>query len=158
MTDPIVKEITVPLEPDRAFRLFTEEMADWWPLDQHSLSAAEDGQPARDVAVPKEVGAQVIETKPDGSKRPWGRVTTYDPGQRFGMTWHVGRPEDQASHVEVSFVTIADGTRVRLVHDDWHALGETASAVRKGYVTGWDVVFVARFGAAARQVLVAALG
>ena len=101
MTDPIVKEITVPLDNDRAFRLFTEEMSDWWPLESHSLSAS-DGVPANSVDVPSEVGAQVLETKRDGSRAPWGRVTEYDPGKAYGMSWHVGRAEEEAhdSHGE----------------------------------------------------------
>jgi len=33
MTDSIIKTVTVPLSPERAFRLFTEEISDWWPLD-----------------------------------------------------------------------------------------------------------------------------
>lgn len=147
MTAPIVKDITVPLDPDRAFRLFTEEMADWWPLDTHSLSA-NDGQPARTVTVPPREGAQVTETKPDGTTAPWGRVTAYVPGARFAMTWHVGRPEAQASHVEVTFTTVADGTRVTLIHSGWDALGTDAVALREGYRTGWDGVFRERYASA----------
>jgi DNA-binding transcriptional ArsR family regulator len=66
------QEIAVPLPPERAFRLFTEEMADWWPLETHSLSGQENQTPANSVEVPSETGAQVLETKPDGSKVPWG--------------------------------------------------------------------------------------
>ena len=39
MIDPIEKTLVVPLTPDRAFDLFTNRMASWWPLDKHSLSA-----------------------------------------------------------------------------------------------------------------------
>ncbi len=135
MPDPIVKTVTVPLDPNRAFRLFTEEIADWWPLDTHSLSA-QDGDRARSVEVPKTVGEQVIETRPDGSTDPWGRVTDYRPGRAFGMTWHVGRPEEDATHVQVSFDAVADGTRVRLIHDGW----DGATARRDSYATGWTSV------------------
>ncbi|MDF0599188.1 SRPBCC domain-containing protein [Psychromarinibacter sp. C21-152] len=152
-TDAIVKEITVPLAPDRAFRLFTEEMADWWPLDTHSLSAR-DGTPARTVTVPAEEGAEVTETKPDGTTVPWGRVTGYVPGERFAMTWHVGRPEAQASHVEVTFTAVADGTRVTLVHSGWAALGTDAAALRDNDRTGWDGVFCTRYAMACAALTV----
>lgn len=151
--DAIVKELTVPLSPERAFQLFTEEMASWWPLDQHALSAPEGG--AKDVTVPSEVGEQVLETMPDGSTAPWGRVTEHRPGRAFGMSWHVGRPEELATHVRVTFEAVADGTRVVLVHDGWAALGEGAPQVHAMYVTGWDFVFVERFGGAGALPLAA---
>ncbi len=77
MTDPIKKTVTVPLPPDRAFDLFTEGIAGWWPLDSHSLSA-QDGGTAKHVEIPPDIGAQVLETRPDGTKAPWGvsRITT----------------------------------------------------------------------------------
>jgi hypothetical protein len=130
-------------------------MADWWPLDTHALSAQEDGVPAKTVEVPAEVGAQVLETKPDGSKHPWGRVTEHVPGRAFAMSWHVGRAEDQASHVRVTFEVVADGTRVRLVHDNWQALGAEAGQLRAGYHSGWDMVFAMRYGQAALNALAA---
>ena len=98
MIDPITKTLTVPLSSERAFKLFTEEMSDWWLLESHSLSA-QDGTPASLVTVTSEKGGPVTETKPVGSTAKWGTVTVYDPGRAFGMTWHVGRPEAQASHV-----------------------------------------------------------
>ncbi|MEL7116651.1 MAG: SRPBCC domain-containing protein [Pseudomonadota bacterium] len=155
MTDPIIKELTVPLTPERAFRLFTEEMSDWWPLDTHSLSAS-DGDVARAVKVPDHVGAQVEETKPDGSRVPWGRVTEYDPGAAFGMSWHVGQAEDMASHVRVTFTEAPNGTQVRLIHDVWETMGPQAKETRAGYDTGWDFVLRDRFGAAVKRLKVIA--
>lgn len=151
MPDPIIKEITVPLDKDRAFRLFTEEMADWWPLESHSMSAQEGGTPANSVDVPSEVGQQVIETKPDGSTAPWGRVTEYEPGSAYGMSWHVGRAEAEATHVRVTFTTVADGTRVQLIHSDWP---EGATAMHQMYASGWDMVLGQRFGAACQAARV----
>ena len=58
--DAIVKTVTVPLPPDRAFRLFTQGMSDWWPLDSHSLSAR-DGAPAASVTVTPGSGVTVTE-------------------------------------------------------------------------------------------------
>ena len=80
MTDPITKTLTVPLSPDRAFKLFTEEMSDWWPLESHSLSA-QDGEPAASVTVTPEKDGPVTETKPDGSTAKWGTVTEWQPGR-----------------------------------------------------------------------------
>ncbi len=153
MPDQIKKTVTVPLDPDRAFDLFTREMADWWPLDSHSLSAG-TGRPARTVTVEPRVGGTVTETKADGTTAPWGRVTEWQPGAVFGMTWHVGRSEDRASRVRVCFDAVMEGTRVTLVHDNWQALGHEAGASRANYDTGWNMVLGERFVRAARRVAV----
>ena len=34
---PVRKQRRVPLEPARAFELFTDSMATWWPLRTHSI-------------------------------------------------------------------------------------------------------------------------
>lgn len=156
MTDPIIKEITVPIDPDRAFDLFTSEMTDWWPLEAHSLSALDTGTKALSVHVPSEVGAQVVETKPDGSQAPWGRVTEYVPGAAFAMSWHVGRAEEDATHVRVTFQRLGAGTQVRLVHDGWTALGPDAGPVSTQYQSGWAFVFCQRFGQAATEMVTSA--
>ena len=64
------------------------------------------------------------------------------------MTWHVGRPEDQASRVHVGFDAVADGTRVTLTHDNWQALGAEATAIRASYQSGWERVFRTRYARA----------
>lgn len=151
-TDAIVKTLTVPLTPERAFRLFTEEMGDWWPLDSHSIAAQTGQGPAVKVTVTPEENGAVFETLPDGSTAPWGRVTDWQPGAAFGMTWHVGRPEAEATHVRVAFDVVADGTQVTLVHDGWPVLGEAAIAMRGNYHSGWDGVFGQCFAKAARAL------
>ncbi|KMW60360.1 Glyoxalase/Bleomycin resistance protein/dioxygenase domain [Candidatus Rhodobacter oscarellae] len=149
MAEPVTKTVTVPLTPERAFRLFTEEMASWWPLDRHAVSAEDGG--AKDVTVPAEIGAQIFETTPSGKKVPWGRVTEHRPGHRFATSWHPGRPEAEATQVEVTFDAVADGTRVTLVHSGWQALGAQQTSLRDQYQNGWDTVFVQLFAAQARR-------
>ena len=61
------------------------------------------------------------------------------------MSWHPGRPPEQAQEVELRFVAIATGTRVELEHRGWEGLGPEASAVRDRYAGGWDSVFVGNF-------------
>jgi len=151
--DPIIKTLTVPLSPDRAFRLFTEEIADWWPLDSHSLSAS-DGKPAKSVTITAKKGGPITEIRHDGTKAPWGHVTEWQPGRAFGMAWHVGRPADQATDVHVTFDVVADGTRVTLVHSGWQALATDAVATRKSYHSGWDMILRTHFAPACKTTLI----
>ena len=40
-TAPVVRTVHVRCAPDRAFDLFTDRIADWWPLQRHGLFEAE---------------------------------------------------------------------------------------------------------------------
>lgn len=137
--DPIRKSVTVPLSPGEAFDLFTADLASWWPVDTHSLSAG-DGALPRSVTLEPREGGQIVEEKHDGSTAPWGRITSWEAGQRLGIAWHVGREESEATEVFVTFTPVETGTRVDLVHDGFAALGETATALAANYDTGWDLV------------------
>lgn len=142
--DPIRKTVTVPLAPAEAFDLFTESLGDWWPSESHSLSAA-DGDLPETIKVEPKTGGQILETKPDGSTHPWGRITRFDPGKAFGVSWHVGRPEEEATDLLVVFTPTDAGTRVDLTHGGFGKLGEAATAMAANYMTGWDLVLVDRF-------------
>ncbi|QBX99360.1 hypothetical protein E2K80_00295 [Rhodophyticola sp. CCM32] len=140
MTDPIQKTVHVPLSPDQAFDLFTEDMASWWPLDSHSLSAG-DGTTARDVTVEPGKGGKIIETRPDGQTAPWATVTEWAPGARLALDWYVGRDPSEATQITVTFTAEGSGTRVDLTHGGFEVLASAASGIMAGYQTGWDHVF-----------------
>ena len=133
---PIVKTLFVPVSPDEAFRVFTEDLEAWWPVESHSLSAANEAVPRR-VEVTKEA---VIETKPDGTTGLWGSVTAWEPGARFAMDWHVGRPAHEATFLDVRFEARGDGTRVTLIHDGFDILAGDGPQMRARYHSGWDHV------------------
>ncbi len=147
MLPPIVKTIHVPVDPVEAFCVFTEQMGQWWPVASHSLSAG-SGEVPKEIMVEPKVGGQVIETCADGKKRPWARVTAWQPGEKFAVRWHVGRDEDEATDVTVAFARVMGGCQVTLTHAGWEAMGDNAAAMRDGYLTGWDLVLVDQFGAA----------
>lgn len=144
MTEAIVKSIDVSIDPDKAFEIFTAEISKWWPLDSHSI-AARHGEPAKNVTIEPKIGGEIFETDQDGKKAKWGNVTEWAPGKRFAMTWHVGRPESEATDVSVDFSVIADGTKVTLIHSNWERLGTEAVAAQNSYNLGWEEVFVKCF-------------
>ena len=39
--EPIQRSVTVPLEPEVAFELFTARMDTWWPVQTHSRAEME---------------------------------------------------------------------------------------------------------------------
>ncbi len=80
---------------------------------------------------------------------PWGTVRAYQPGKEIVFSWHVSCPEHQATEIAVGFFAVADGrTRVDLLHRHWDNMGEAGAEARENYASGWDEVFVTRFGAA----------
>lgn len=151
-TDPVRKTITVPLRPDAAFRLFTQGLAEWWPGDTHSLSAARQKKP-RDIQVGVRKGEHITEITADGEPARWATITVYEPGNRFAFDWYVGRSEDEATQVDVVFTPVDTGTRVDLTHDGFARLGETATAMAESYRTGWGLV-LGQYQTRAAKVLV----
>jgi uncharacterized protein YndB with AHSA1/START domain len=139
------KTIEVAAAPDRAFRLFTEGIAGWWPVRTHSVG--EDR--AETVIFEPGVGGRIYERTLDGDEHVWGTVTAWEPPGRVVFTWHPGRGPDTEQDVEVRFEPSGTGTRVELVHTGWERLGDRAAAVRENYDGGWDLVVGERFAAAA---------
>ena len=139
------KAIEVTAAPDRAFRLFTEGMAGWWPVRTHSVG--EDR--AETVVFEPGLGGRIYERTLDGDEHVWGTVTAWEPPGRVVFTWHPGRGPDTEQDVEVRFEPSGTGTRVELVHTGWERLGDRAAAVRENYDGGWDIVLGERFAAAA---------
>lgn len=152
MIEPVVKTLDVPCSPDTAFRVFVAETASWWPLDKHSVSAMA-GHCAQHVLIEAHVGGRVLETTHDGTTEQWGTVSCYEPASRLTLDWHIGRPQSDASTVDVRFTALDDGgTRVTLTHSHWEAFGEAARDMREGYNAGWVGVFEQAYASACQQL------
>jgi uncharacterized protein YndB with AHSA1/START domain len=143
--EPVRKQVEVPLAPAAAFDLFTLNMESWWPFDSHSVF--EDKK--HSFVFECRPGGCLIETGPGGEQSVWGTVQLFDPPNQVGFTWHPGRAPENAQNVTVTFSPTDVGTLVVLVHDGWSSLGDRAAEIRAEYHTGWDFVFVDRYGAAA---------
>jgi uncharacterized protein YndB with AHSA1/START domain len=85
----------------------------------------------------------------------WGTVVAWEPPDRVAFTWHPGTPVAEATHVEVRFVALDDGTEVVLTHTGWSRRPDGQRA-RAQYDTGWDLVF-GRYATASDGSLVASL-
>jgi uncharacterized protein YndB with AHSA1/START domain len=136
---PLRKTVVVPVEPSRAFELFTAGVGNWWPLATHSVGLDD----AVLVSFPGEVGGSIIETMRDGRTSVWGTVTAWDPPAGISFTWHPGQPESWAGDIDLRFTPDGSGgTIVELTHSGWNRRSDGAAA-RRGYDSGWDIVLVA---------------
>jgi uncharacterized protein YndB with AHSA1/START domain len=136
---PLGKTVVVPIDPARAFEIFTARVGDWWPLATHSVGQGE----AALVRFPSEVGGVIVETQRDGTTCVWGTVTAWDPPTSLSFTWHPGQPESWAGDIDVRFIpNDAGGTIVELTHSGWERRTDGAAA-RRGYDCGWEPVLTA---------------
>ena len=134
---PIRRHLVVRATPEHAYRVFTEDIGAWWPLERYSVY-----ETGNTVAFE---GDAIVERSADGESTVWGRVTAAEPPSRIAFSWHPGDDEERGE-VEVTFTSLADGrTSVTLVHTGWESYGAAAETARDDYRNGWPTV-MAGFG------------
>jgi uncharacterized protein YndB with AHSA1/START domain len=144
MLDELVltKTILVNASPERAFRVYTEEIATWWPFSKtHSVGE----EKTETVIFEPGVGGRLFERERDGTEHLWGTVLEWDPPRRVVHSWHPGRDEASAQRVELRFSAEGEQTRVELEHRGWETLGAEAAEMYKKYDEGWEYVLGERF-------------
>ena len=140
---PVTKTVTVDRRPEEAFRIYTEGIATWWPLETHSPS-----KKAETIVMEPREGGRLYERTTDGEEIGWGEVLVWDPPRRLVHSWHLGGPA--ATEVELTFMPVGEGTRVELVHRGWERHGDKAAELRASYDSGWEFVFGQRYASAVR--------
>lgn len=139
---PVRRSVGVDCPLEEAFRVFTREIASWWPVESHSVH----GREVAEVVFEERPGGELYELASGGERHVWATVTAWEPPRRLVLEWVVN-PERPATEVEVTFTAYDDGhgTRVELEHRGWGA----DDARRNGYESGWELVlgrFAARAG------------
>ncbi|MEK8030914.1 SRPBCC domain-containing protein [Ideonella sp. DXS29W] len=117
--------VGVAVEPEAAFRLFTEQMDLWWRRGQRFRIAPGDrGLMAMEAGV----GGRVFESWHDDAGqelvREIGRVQVWQPPERLVFSWRgVNFAAGEETQVEVLFKRTASGnTQVSVEHRGWAAL------------------------------------
>jgi uncharacterized protein YndB with AHSA1/START domain len=135
---PLRKSITVPWTREVAFRRFTEQISEWWPLKTHSVG----GKRTERVVFEGRVGGRIYEVVRGGEEHTWGTVTRWEPPLRVDFTWHPGMKPETSQQIELQFLTEVGATRVELTHTGWERLGDLARRARNGYPIGWAYVLL----------------
>ncbi|WP_328475538.1 SRPBCC domain-containing protein [Actinoplanes sp. NBC_00393] len=132
---PIRQSTLVRSDREHTFEVFVRDIGAWWPT--RPFSQGDDK--VVDVTFERRLGGRVYETWADGSTVDWGEVITWQPHERFAMTWTV---LPAVTEVELQFTVLAPAlTRVALEHRGWERLTEeqlaAATSVPGGYSAGW---------------------
>jgi uncharacterized protein YndB with AHSA1/START domain len=153
--EPIRETTVVPLDPQRAFDLFTRQMEAWWPLDQYSRVVNERRESNVHVTrleFQAELGGAILEHTSDGTVLPWGEVMEWDPPNRVVMAWRPHSEPEPPTELDVTFRRTEGGTTVETEHRGWERLSPGfREAMYDVYVRGW-VMTLGRFAAAASRL------
>jgi uncharacterized protein YndB with AHSA1/START domain len=128
----VKKSMSVQASPAVAWRVFTEKMTSWWPLEHYKIGKAK----AVEAIIEPHVGGRWYERGEDGSTCDWGRVLVWEPGSRLVLTWDINADwqHDPNLKTEVEVRFIADGkerTRIELEHRRLDRFGERRDQMRR---------------------------
>jgi uncharacterized protein YndB with AHSA1/START domain len=116
--------VTVKVGIDEAFRLFTEEIDQWW---RRGLRYRVAGLRRGFLCIEPQVGGRLFESFEDelGDTRviETGRVRIWEPPRRVVLEWrNANFAPDERTEVEVRFEPAASGTLVSVTHRGWSRL------------------------------------
>ena len=150
MIEPVRRDVTVAASVEETFRLFTDDIGAWWPVESHSMAAdRDDGSTVRELVFEPTPGGRLYEIGSDGTEGTWGRVLTWEPPHRLVLAWKPNLRDEPETEVEVTFTAVEHGTRVDLEHRGWDLLGDRAEQGAASYRSGWAFILGERFATAA---------
>ena len=136
----------MPMEPIRlsamvrqpvreAFRIFTDRIGDWWPLQGFSYGR----ERAREIHLEPVAGGRFYERYTDGEEFDVGKVLVCEPPTRIVFSWQ--GDWKASTEVEIRFTPQGSVTRVDLEHRHWERLGaELGGHWRMSFQNGWPTV------------------
>lgn len=150
--EPIRRGVTVEVDQQRAFDIFTADMTSWWPAEHHIGSA-----PIEEIVIEPRAGGRWFTRHQDGTETSTGYVVAYDRPHRVVVTWQIGHDwayhEELVTTIDVRFEAEGpDRTRVTLEHRDLDAYGEAAAEMTRifGAPDAWTTT-LARYAEAAQH-------
>jgi uncharacterized protein YndB with AHSA1/START domain len=112
--------VLVAVEPGDAFRIFTEEIDQWW---RRGLKYRVAGKRRGIIHIEPGVGGRLYESfeAPSGTRVvETGRVTAWEPPARFVFEWRaINFTPPEKTEVEVLFEERPSGTLVTVTHRGW---------------------------------------
>lgn len=121
--DQVRITVLVSVERDVAFRVFTEEIDQWW---RRGVKFRASGRSPGVLRIEPRVGGRLVETFESASgpcEVVTGQVTVWEPPTRLAFEWRgVNFAPHETTEVEVSFAPSPSGTLVTLTHRGWRQI------------------------------------
>jgi uncharacterized protein YndB with AHSA1/START domain len=122
-----------------AWRVFTEQLGTWWPLENYKIGKAK----AVDAVIEPRVGGRWYERGEDGSTCDWGTVLAWEPPARLVLSWDITADwqYDPKLRTEIELRFVAEGknvTRVELEHRRLDRFGTRRDEMRRIFDTEGD--------------------
>jgi uncharacterized protein YndB with AHSA1/START domain len=118
--DQATVSVLVRVEPEIAFRVFTEEIDAWW---RRGLKYRVSGKGRGILHLEPRVGGRLFESIETASRTQvveTGRVTAWEPPARLVFDWRaVNFAPGEKTEVEVRFEPSPSGTIVTVEHRGW---------------------------------------
>jgi uncharacterized protein YndB with AHSA1/START domain len=122
--------LRVKATPERAFRVFVDEIGAWWRPDR--MFQTTPRPPGRLAFEPGE-GGRLTETLATGKVFEIGRITAWEPPERLVFSWRQAAfPPELSTEVEVRFEAVGEETRVSVEHRGFHQV-PAGNAARHGW-------------------------
>ena len=132
----IRRAVSVERPVEDAFRVFTDGLNRWWPVERFSVG----GEKTTEAVMETRAGGRIFERWADGNEHEtWGEILTWEPPHRIVFWWAPGGKKHR-TEVEVRFSADGDSTRVELEHRGWEAYGDEAQEASTSYANGWPLV------------------
>lgn len=133
------KVVLVQAPQEVAWRVFTEQMGTWWPLENYKIGPAK----AVDAVVEPRVGGRWYELGEDGGTCQWGSVLAWEPHARLVLSWDISADwqYDPNLKTEIELRFIPEGknaTRVELEHRHLDRYGARRDEMRRIFETEGD--------------------
>lgn len=133
------KTLSVKAPPDIAWRVFTQQLGAWWPLDNYKIGKTK----AVDAVIEPREGGRWYERGDDGSTCDWGRVLAWAPPERLVLSWDISadwQPDPNLkTEIEIRFIPEGkEGTRVELEHRHLDRYGARRDEMRRIFDTEGD--------------------
>lgn len=140
--DILVKSVVLPCDRARAFTLFTERIAEWWPPERKHIKDADSV-----VLLSPE---RFYERAVDGREVELGRVREWSPPERVVLDFYPGTDAARPTDVTITFTSEGSGARVTVEHRPTAASAELWHQRVGAYARSWDVVLPALLAFSAR--------
>ena len=112
--------VRVDVSLGEAFRIFTEEIDQWWRRGRRFRNVGGDRSV---IVIEPKLGGRLYEsfdTKRGSKVIETGRVTVWEPPHRMELEWRlINFSADEKTHVEVTFEPTSRGTIVTVTHSGW---------------------------------------